>query len=81
MCVYACVTSSSSEVFTFPIGDMLAIWVPVAFRETEIDDEDAVFRGVAPSDQEVIRFNVAMNDSLFVHLLNTLNLFETINWK
>lgn len=74
MRVYACVTSSTSEIFTFPIGDVLAIWVPVTFRETEIDDEDAVFRGVTPTDQEVIRFNVAMNDSLFMHLFYSFDL-------
>ena len=60
---------------------MFTIRVLVALSETEIDDENVVFVSVVSSDQKVIRFDISMNDSFFVDLLNTLNLFEIIYRK
>jgi hypothetical protein len=53
---------------------MLSVGVLVAFRETEIDDVNVVLVRVSASDQEVVRFNITMNNALFVNLLNTLDL-------
>ena len=57
---------------------MLSIRILVALGETEIDDEDVVLVLVVPSNQKVIRLNISMDDSLFVDLLNSLNLFQII---
>jgi hypothetical protein len=36
---------------------------------------------IISSNQKVIRLNISMNDSLFMHLLNSLNLFEIIQYR
>ena len=46
----------------------------IALGQTEVDDVDAVTRGVGASDQEVVGLDVAMDDPLFVHLLNAVDL-------
>ena len=81
MRVDTCVSSGTSQVFALSERNVLSIRVLVAFGKTEIDDENVVFVSVVSSNQKVIWFDVSVDDSLFVHLLNTLNLFEMINWK
>ena len=45
MSVNASITSCSSQVLAFSVGDMLTIRVLETLCETEIDDEDSVFIG------------------------------------
>ena len=52
---------------------MLTLAVFVAFGEAEIDNIDVVTRGLGASDQEIIRLDVTVDYSLFMHLLNSLN--------
>jgi len=70
------ISGSTSEIFTLPEGDVLAIGVLIAFSKTEINDENIVLIGIVASNQEIVRLNVTMNDALFVDLLNSLNLFK-----
>ena len=81
MRVDTCVSGSTCKVFALSERNMFTIRVLVALSETEIDDENVVFVSVVSSDQKVIRFDISMNDSFFVDLLNTLNLFEIIYRK
>ena len=81
MRVNAGVSGSTSEVFTLAEGDMLSVRILVALGETEINDENVIFVLIISSNQKVIRLNISMNYSLFMHLLNSLNLFEIIQYS
>lgn len=81
MRVDACISSGTSKVFALSERNVLSIRVLVAFGKTEIDDENVVFVSVVSSNQKVIWLDISVNDSLFVDLLNTLNLFEMIYRK
>ena len=81
MRVDACISSGASQVFALSEWNVFTIRVLVALGETEIDDENVVFVSVVSSNQKVIWFDVSVDDSLFMDLLNTLNLFQMINWK
>ena len=52
---------------------MDALIVSVALSESEIDDVDIIPGGVSASNQEIVRFNIPMNQSFFVYLLNSLH--------
>lgn len=60
---------------------MLAIRVLVAFCQTEIDDEDVIFVSIVASNQKVVGLDISMYNSLFMDLLNSLNLFKLFNEK
>ena len=70
------ISGSTSEIFTLPEGDVLAIGVLIAFSKTEINDEDVVLISVVPTDKEVVRLDISMDNTLFMNFLNTLNLFQ-----
>lgn len=71
------ITSCSSQVFALSERDVFSIRVLVALSKSEIDDIDVVLVVIVTTNQEIIRLDVSMDDSLFMHFLNTLNL--TIN--
>jgi hypothetical protein len=75
MSVDACITGSSSQVFTFTIGNMRAIGVSEAFCETKINNKHAVLSGITTANQEIVWLDVSMNYSLFVAFLNSFDLF------
>jgi hypothetical protein len=53
---------------------VLTFRVLVALGESEINDVDVILSTFSASDQEVVWLDVAMNNTLFVDLLNSLNL-------
>ena len=48
---------------------MLALTVLVTFCETKVNDKDLVTVKLSAADQEVIRLDIAMDNSLFMDLL------------
>lgn len=52
---------------------MLTGAIFVAFSQTEVNDVDVIFSGVCTSDQEIVRLDVSVNDSLLVNFLDYLN--------
>lgn len=70
----ASVTSCTCQILTFSEGNMLAIGVSIALGKTEINYEDAVFIALLASNQEIIWFDVSMDDPLLMDFLNTLDL-------
>ena len=49
------------------------------FCETKVNDVDVVFVSLCASNQEVVRLDVSMNDSLLVHLFNSLDHLNSNN--
>jgi hypothetical protein len=76
--VNTCVSGSACQVFTLTEWNVLSIRILVALGETEIDDEDVILVLVISSNQKVIWLDISMDNPLFVHLLNSLNLFQII---
>ena len=67
------ISSRTCQILAILVGNVLALAVLVALGQAEIDNVDVVTRGLRPSNQEIIRLNVSMDYSLFVHLLNPLD--------
>lgn len=70
------ISCSACQVLTFSERNVLSVGVFVTLSEPEVDDVDVVFGALGASNQEVIGLNVSVNNSLFVDLLNALNLIE-----
>lgn len=70
------ISCSTCQVLTFSERNVLSVGVFVTLSEPEVDDVDVVFGALGASNQEVIGLNVSVNNSLFVDLLNALNLIE-----
>ena len=64
-----CITSCSCEVLAIFVGNVLSFTVLEAFGETEVDDVDVVTSRVCATDEEVIRFDVSVDDALLMHFL------------
>jgi hypothetical protein len=72
MCVYAHVSSSARQRFAFPIRDMLlGLGIAVLLGHAEVDHVDDIsgLRAGA-ADEEVVRFDVAVNEIFLVDRLD-----------
>lgn len=67
------VSSGTSQVFAISEWDMLTFGALVALGKTEIDDINGVFSLIISTDEEVVGLDISMNDSLFVHDLDSLD--------
>ena len=70
------VASSARQVLSVSEGNVLALRVFVALSESKVDNVDIIFGALIASNQEVVRFDVSVDDSLFVNFLNSVNLEE-----
>lgn len=70
MSVNRSITSSSSQIFTLSVGDVLSISLDVSFGKAEVQNENFV-GGFVQSDAEVIGFNVSMDEMSVVNVLNS----------
>ena len=68
------VSCRASQVLAFAERNVLTLGVLVALSETKINDVDVVFSALITSNQKVIRLDITMNDPLFVHFLNSVDL-------
>ena len=67
------VSSGSSKVLAISERNVLSIRTLVAFGQSKIDDVDSVLGLLSASNQKVVRFDVSMNDSLFMNNLDSLD--------
>ena len=68
------VSCRTSQVLAFAERNVLTLGVLVALSETEINDVDVVCSALITSNQKVVRLDITMNDPLFVHFLNSVDL-------
>ena len=77
--VDASVTGRASQVLVLPVGDMeVRLGVAVLLGETEVDDVDLV-AALANTHQEVVGFDITVDEVTGVDVLNTGNLRITVN--
>ena len=68
------ISGCAGKVLAFSEGDVLTLRVLVALGKTKINDVDVVLGRLVAADHEVVGLNVPMDDPLFVHFLNTMDL-------
>ena len=61
------VPGCSREVFTILVGDVASVTVFVAFGQAKVNYVNFVAIRFSSADQEVIRFNISMNDPIFMN--------------
>lgn len=73
-----CVARRTGQVLAVLVGDVLALRVFKALGKPEINDVDLVFGLVRSSDEEVVWLDIAVDNSLLVHLLDAhqLNIYR-----
>lgn len=65
-----CVARRAGQVLAVLVGDVLALRIFKALGKPEINDVDLVFSLVRSSDEEVVWLDIAVDNSLLVHLLD-----------
>ena len=73
MRIQTCVSCCASQVLSISEWDVLAVRRLVALGEAEVDDVNCIFSLVIAANQEIIRFDVSMDDSLLVDDLDSLD--------
>ena len=67
------VSGGTSEVLSILEWDVLSVRGFVALGETKIDDIDSIGGLFISSDQEIVRFDITMNNPFFMHRLDSLD--------
>eukprot|EP00356_Strombidium_inclinatum_P017092 CAMPEP_0170483394 /NCGR_PEP_ID=MMETSP0208-20121228/3081_1 /TAXON_ID=197538 /ORGANISM="Strombidium inclinatum, Strain S3" /LENGTH=135 /DNA_ID=CAMNT_0010756411 /DNA_START=602 /DNA_END=1009 /DNA_ORIENTATION=+ len=67
------ISRRARQVFTFDERNVDSLRVLETLGEPEVDDVDVIFGEVSSADEEVIRFNVSVDDAFFVHFLQALH--------
>ena len=67
------VSGGTGQVLSILVGDVFTGAVLVALGETKVDDIDLVAGRLSCANQEIVRFDVAMDDSLGVNLLEVVH--------
>ena len=67
------IPSSSSKVLAIPEGDVLTIGGLEALSETKIDNVDGVFGLIVTTNEEVVRFDITVDNALFMDNLDPLD--------
>jgi len=74
--VEGCISRCTCQVLAITEWDVFPVGVFVAFGQAEVDNIDIVFGTLSGTNQEVVRLDVAMDNALFVCLLNSLDLIK-----
>lgn len=67
------VSSGTSQVLAILVGNMFTFRVLVALGEAEVNNVNGVLGLLCSADQKVIWFDVAVDDPLLMHLLDSFD--------
>ena len=67
------ISGSTREVLTVSEWDVLTVGTLVALGQPKINDVDRVFGLLSATNQKVVGLNISVNDSLFMHNLDSLD--------
>ncbi len=68
------VPGSTCETFSIPVGNVVSFAGAVVLCQSKVDDEDLVFVRFVRTNQEVVRFDVTVNNLFFVNFFDSLDL-------
>ena len=68
-----CVPGRARKILPVLVGDVLAFAVAETLGQAEVNNEDGVLGRFRATDQEIIRFNVPVDDALFMDFLDPLD--------
>jgi len=68
------VARGARQVLAFAEGNVLVVRVLVAFGKPEVDDVDVVLRALCPANQEIVRFDISVDNAFLVNFLDSLDL-------
>ena len=68
------ISRSACQILALTEGDMFSFRILKTLGKTEVDDVNIVFRAFCSSNEEVVWFDVTVDNSLFMDFLNSLNL-------
>jgi hypothetical protein len=64
------VPGRARQVLPILVRNVLTFAVFETFSEPEVNDVDLIFRLVSSTDEEVVRLNISVDNSLLVHFLD-----------
>ena len=70
VCVEGGVASCARQVLAIPVGNVLAVGVPVVLGQAKVYDVEVVFVVLLGSNQKVVWLYISVNHALFVALLD-----------
>ena len=73
VCIYACISSSTRQIFAFSKWYVFSIRIFITFRQSKINYVDTVFCCFSPSYQKIVWLYISVNNPLFMHFLNSLD--------
>lgn len=73
MCINTSISGSTCKIFSISERNMFPIRTFVAFSKTKINNVNSIFSLVISSNQKVIRLDVSMNNSFFMHNFDSLD--------
>lgn len=72
MGINGAVSCSTCQILSFSKGNVFAFRVLKALGKTKINDINIVFSGLITANKEIVWFDITMNNSLIVNLLDSL---------
>ena len=73
MCIDWGVPGRTCEILSVFVGYVLTVWILVTFGETEVNDIYLIFRLLCSTNQEIVWFDITVNDSLFMNFFDSLH--------
>ena len=73
------VPSSASKVFSLTEWNVFSIAILVALCQAEVNNVDLIFCGLLAANEEVVRLDVAVNDTLLVYFLDSVTLQKLVS--
>lgn len=73
VCVDWGVACSTGQILSVFEGNVFSVWILITLSQPEVNNIHGVFRLLCSADQEIIRLNVSVDNSLFVDLLNAFD--------
>ena len=70
------VSRRARQVLALAEGNVLALAIFVTLCQSEVDNVDVVLSALISADEEVVRFDISVDDPFLVHFLNSMDLQE-----
>ena len=70
---YRGISGRASQIFPVLVGYVLPLAILVTLGQAKVDNEDVVSRALLPTDQKVVRLDIAVDYALFMHFFDSFD--------